>query len=131
MINILIKLRLYSRSLQIVDLQVRMAQLPGRTKVRPPWATAHGNKNISCFYSGIVSDGAPAEGGGQNVHHHAQTASMGPTCTAVQKTGLVYQKMMRVVENRLVNWGQKSPYIEGMFRCLCSERILSSTLTTE
>ena len=55
MINILIKLRLYSRSLQIVDLQVRMAQLPGRTKVRPPWATAHGNKNISCFYLGIVS----------------------------------------------------------------------------
>ena len=23
------------------------------------------------------------------------------------------KKMMRVVENRLVNWGQKSPYIEG------------------
>ena len=54
MLNILIKLRLNRRSLQIVDLQVSIAQLPGHTKVRPPWAKAHGNQNISCFYSGIV-----------------------------------------------------------------------------
>ena len=38
MLNILIKLRLNRRSLQIVDLQVSMAQLPGRTKVRLAWA---------------------------------------------------------------------------------------------
>ena len=56
MLNILIKLRLNRRSLQIIDLQVSMAQLPGRTNVRPPWALAHGNQNISCFDSGIVSN---------------------------------------------------------------------------
>ena len=55
MLNILIKLRLNRRSLQIIDLQVSMAQLPGRTNVRLPWALAHGNQNISCFDSGIVS----------------------------------------------------------------------------
>ena len=38
MLIIFIKLRLNRRSLQIVDLQVRMAQLPGRTKLRPSWA---------------------------------------------------------------------------------------------
>jgi hypothetical protein len=38
MLNIFIKLRLNSRSLQIVDLQVSMALIPGRTKVRLAWA---------------------------------------------------------------------------------------------
>ena len=51
--------------------------------------TLHG---IPQLQIAVMSDGAPVEGGGQNVHHHAQTTSMGPTCTAVQKTGLIYQK---------------------------------------
>ena len=54
MINILIKLRLNRRSLQIVDLQVSMAQLPGRTKVRPPWDKAYGKKHFMFLFRNSI-----------------------------------------------------------------------------